>query len=215
MRFPGVEVAKRQGQALVVKVKTLVIKTPAQYTLWDDELAKVNGRIKAITLKIEPKVNTAFKLHKDLVALRDEALAPWVHAKKVIGGAIGTYTLEQRRKQEALQQQMEREAKGRAAQDRKDEIAKAQKDGDRQTVRELKQAPLTVPVVVAPPLVPTGHATVQERISYEIIEPDAVPREFCDPSPRKLQARVQQAGLSAVIPGVRVFMKPVVSGGSA
>ena len=214
MSLPPVEVHKRRGLAVLTQVKLVIIKTPAQYQAMTQKLLRVNGDIKAIEDKLTPKVNAAFRLHKDLVALRAEALAPWQQAKGVLSAAISTYALAQRQAEQALQAKMEAEATAQAAAQRAKDIAAAQKQGDRAAAKELKAAPLTVPPVVAPSLVPHAPVSVQERVTYEIINPDSVPREYCDPAPRKIQARIQQVGENAMIPGVRIFKKPVVAAGA-
>lgn len=46
---------------------------------------------------------------------------------------------------------------------------------------------------------------VQSRWTYDIVDPDQVPREYCDPAPKKLNA-VVQAGIRQ-IPGCHIYQK--------
>lgn len=69
--------------------------------------------------------------------------------------------------------------------------------------------PPQVDVYVPPPPrtvdVDGGRITVQSRWTYEVEQPEAVPREFCDPAPGKLRAAVN-AGVRS-IPGVRIYQR--------
>lgn len=49
-----------------------------------------------------------------------------------------------------------------------------------------------------------GQAVVKKRWTYEITDPNLVPREYCDPAPSKLRAAVSSFGVRE-IPGVRIF----------
>lgn len=45
----------------------------------------------------------------------------------------------------------------------------------------------------------------RKSITYQVTDPDLVPRAFCSPDGAKIGAAVKAAGLACAIPGVRVF----------
>jgi hypothetical protein len=49
-----------------------------------------------------------------------------------------------------------------------------------------------------------GRATIQERWTFEIVNPDLVPREWCIPDEVKI-GRAVRAGLMTELPGVKIF----------
>ena len=53
------------------------------------------------------------------------------------------------------------------------------------------------------------RTTVTARWAYEVLDADAVPREFCAPDPGKINAAVAAGARS--IPGVRIYLRDSVS----
>lgn len=51
--------------------------------------------------------------------------------------------------------------------------------------------------------------SIRTMFDFEIVNPDAVDRQFCSPDPAKIRAHIDNGGLMA-IPGVRFFKKDVV-----
>ena len=58
------------------------------------------------------------------------------------------------------------------------------------------------------PVAPPGGVSIRYQWKFEVVDPNAVPRELCSPDDKKIQAALA-AGMQ--VPGVRVFQEPIVS----
>lgn len=83
--------------------------------------------------------------------------------------------------------------------------------------RDLNMVPFAPPPPPPPPRPPAfmppptnDGLSAKEEYDFEVFDEHAVPREFCEPSDKKIKERVKLLGAQAYIPGVRVFLKPRV-----
>ncbi len=131
---------------------------------------------------------------------------------------------ENQRKAEELRQRQIREAKAadqkKAEDDQLDEGARLHSLGLHEAAEELISLPVEVDETVAstlPPLPAQTPVVVQrtapivkgrhyvKQWKFEIINPAEVPREYCEPSEKKIRGEVAKMEGAAKIPGVRIF----------
>ena len=98
-----------------------------------------------------------------------------------------------------------------------DEAMKAWHEAERTLHATLMGEAADMGLAIAPPaksvVTDVGgrmvRTTVTARWAYEVLDADAVPREFCAPDPGKINAAVAAGARS--IPGVRIYLRDSVS----
>jgi hypothetical protein len=88
----------------------------------------------------------------------------------------------------------------------KHEIARYNREIEAQRAAEASAG---LPVLAAPPLSEVQGVTIVKTRAFEITDPEQVPRQFCSPDPKKIQAHLDGGGLEA-IRGVKFFDRETV-----
>lgn len=164
--------------------------------------------LKRVHELFDPFVSAADKLHKMAVDLRKQFLTPLENSKKALLGRRMIY----RQKQEAKALYDAAKARELLEKEQKKELLteakKAEKKGDTEIADLFRQQAETVKVPELPPApaVPEQAGSVlRKRWLFEITDPDAVPRNLCDPTPSRIRKVVEALGDKHGIPGVRVW----------
>jgi len=142
--------------------------------------------------RVVKTINTGFKLMSE----------PLAQAKQRVNREITSWRQAERARID--KENREREAKEKALRDKQLADIRAGKAAADRLVAVEREQELDKP---------TGAQGAHERTiwKYEIMDPDQVPRELCQPAPTLINARVQQAKQSGVgidtvlIPGIRVY----------
>jgi hypothetical protein len=234
-----VSTLERESQAMAVQVQAMAITDADTYAAAGEWLRTVAAYLKKVNEVMGPIVQAAHRAHQVAVQQRDALLRPAEGAKRILGERMAAWETEQRRRaQEAAaaarreQERLEAEARAAAlaaeARLRKEaedqrlaEAAQLEQRGDAVGASKLLEAPVPVPVVTPAPVFapapPVPVAPKVEGVSYrddydfEIFDPGQIPREYLVPDEKKIRAVVKAMRASALIPGVRVFVRRVPS----
>ena len=154
-----------------------------------------------------PFVQALDKLHKQGVAFKKRLLEPLLGEKDRLLGLRSAW----RKKCEAEQAERDRIAARALQQQQKRELLTAakvaEKSGDRETAELFREQAVSVPapILSSGPAVPQQAGMVtREYFTFDYVDRDAVPREYCEPSDAKIRKVVQSLGFKAVIPGIVV-----------
>jgi hypothetical protein len=164
--------------------------------------------IAKISETFDPFVDGMHKMHKMAVALRAQFLNPVLESKRLWLERRGFYT---RAKEAADKKIRDDAADALRKQQEKDllkDAKKLEKQGETEAAAVVREQAANLPTPQLPvvPAVPkqAGSVTVT-RWKYEIVNPDEVPREFCDPTPGRIRKVVDALGDKCKIPGIRVW----------
>lgn len=128
--------------------------------------------------------------------------------KKLLAYQSEKRRLEAERQERERQRQIEEMQKQQIEYATKGEIENAEAVGKAVEVVEAKP-------IVAKSTVKSLDATSSIRINwkYEITDPDAVPRELCEPAPGKINAMVKKLKEKAIdkYPGIRVYQEESIA----
>jgi hypothetical protein len=215
--LPDTKDIEKQTVSLMTRVEALRITDDASY----QEACELLLMIKTKQKQIEPILEEPVKLQHDAWkrtrAWADRFLSPVDTMRQILSRRIGEWDMKIREKRRREAEIAAEEARAKAERERAQEIKKAQKLGDRETVSNLKAAPV-VPVSVAPktpePAKIAGVTTIY-KWDFEVVDVNKLDRQFLmanEKAIRKLVDGLQGSAQNVLGPGVRVFERPVTSG---
>ena len=169
-----------QTTKLLALWQTFQCTSPEHAQFLGEELVKVKTQVKALEGEKEKVTKPLWRAYKDVGDWFAPALKALSSLEATMKGKLGDWDRAQRAEQ----------AKALAA-------ASVQfQAGQHEAGLALMQAVPETPVA-------TKGVSTRSVWTYEITDPDLVPRELCSPDPRKIQAAVDQ-GLRST-PGVRIY----------
>lgn len=214
---PEIQDLQASSTDMIGQAGVLSVTDDVSFSYGGEMLLEIKRRSKLVEDRFAEPVSLAHKAHKALTVLRDSVLAPFKQAETTIKGKLGTYQMdvEQKRREEADRVRRQEEAKAES-----ERIAKAEKQmdsGDLEGAEQTLNAPAApVTVRVQTPEAPkVAGVSMRDEVKYEIMDPNAVPRDLCSPDERKIRNRVKDMGKATNIPGVRIWVEKVVSAGRA
>lgn len=202
-QLPDARVADKLVKSVMVSYDITITNNDDYRASWpviqrhDDVLDKIDQMF-------NPFVDGLHKLHKMAVQLRSSFREPVMESKKRWLSERVRFSNEQLRiKSEERRRDAERLQKDQA----KKLLADAktiEKTGDKELAAELRSQAQSVPLPSLPitPAVPKqAGSVVTTRWEFEIVNPDEVPRDLCDPTPSRIRKRIE-SGSKEDIPGV-------------
>jgi hypothetical protein len=157
--------------------RTMVVSSTEAYTMATEILQDVKRKYNALDARKKEITGPLQNALRSATALFQAPLQNLASVEAHIKGELARYTL--------AQEEARRAAMAKAA----EEYAQG-------------QTPLLGDVPEAAPQV--KGVTVREVTKWEVTDADAVPRQFCSPDPKKIQAHLDAGGLEA-IKGVRFY----------
>lgn len=178
----------------------------------DSVTAEVRAKkdlLAAVEKFYQPYKEQAYRSHRGTIACEAAIIDPLKASILADERKIGSWMQEEAtlRRQKAEKLQAANDAAfDKEIQKRAKQLEKAGKTDE---ARDLKQqAEYNRPVFTPPPVeTPKGVVAPKVEWTYEITDPDAVPRAWCEPADRKIAATVKALGRNAEIPGVRIFTR--------
>lgn len=153
----------------------------------------------------DPLCDGLFKLHRMATGLRQNFLDPAYRAKQVYLDKRGAYRREQKEIAEKKAAADAEELRKKQQKELMAEAKRQEKSGQAETAEVLREQAkeLPLPAVMAAPAVPKQAGSVERgRWQVTIINPDLVPREYCQPSETLCRKQYEATGARTVIPGV-------------
>lgn len=220
------------------EAKTTAIATEARAIKITDQgaLDHASGFLTGIkTLRKEikdtfgPVIKKAHDAHKEALAQQKRYEQPLIDGEKIVKAEMAKYIEEQERIRREAEAKVERERQEAERKKREEEeralaeAAKAEEEGDAEKAAAIVEEaaekaaePIAAPAAVipeAPTMAPEVHTKKVWR--WEIENDTAVPREYCSPDRRKIEAALKATQYATKIQGIRVFQETVVAARSA
>ena len=174
-------------------------------------LQRIKGAAKRLIDRRKALTDPIDESRRAAMALFAPQVADLETAERDVKRAIGVYLDVQ--EQERRRLQADAEAKARKERERLQAQAQAaEKAGkvERSEVLAERAAQVVAPVVVtAPPRV--AGQSVRKAWKFEIVDAQAIPREYLVPDESKIRKVVAALGADAVIAGVRVYAETVIA----
>lgn len=205
---PDQKALTKRTLPLLDQAKNYEIKTEDHFVASWAIVSRHDQAIEKINEIFDPFTAGLYRLHKMALGMRDQFLKPLVDSKKAL---LGKRQLYRGLQEAAKKRQDEAAAKLLQAQQQKElekQAKAAEKKGDTETAEEIREqkALLPMPYFAPTPAVPKQEGSVvRKRWLFEILEADAVEREYCSPDGKKIRPVVESLGPACKISGLRIW----------
>lgn len=212
---PEVRELTAQTETLLAVGMNYTIATAADYTVAGVELQRVKAaqkRLEELRKSMTRPIDTAKKVIMDFFRAPEEKLTK---AENGIKRSMLAYSQQQ----EELRREEQRKAEERAAKEQarlQAHAARAAERGEHTKAEAFQDRAATVvaPVIQREAPAVTGIST-REVWRFEVVHPNAVPREYLVVDEKKLGQVVRALKGDTNIPGVRVWKDQTIAAGSA
>jgi hypothetical protein len=215
------EELKDRALAVQLAARQLAITTPERYSFAGDRLTSIKAERKIVEARLNRVYDPAYKAYKEALALKQESLAPYDEAEKILKKSMLEYHRieEDQRRRAEQEERMQREAQARedakkeseAAAKRDAEYARAQ--GEEALAQSIERAPLPIapkpvaPVVHEKAVPEVKGVSRRENWQYRIVDAAQIPltHEFYTLDEKKIAQKAKLLKSHANIPGVEVY----------
>lgn len=193
--------------ALLAEAESLVVETQPDAERAAGFLAELVQRRKAVEEWFRPLVEAAYNAHRALTARRamvlEEFEAPEKIARDKLAEWKATVDAERKATEAAAREQARRDAE--AIQQARADAAAARGDDEQASRILAAPPPVAVPVVAVKPAGKINGVGFVEAWRFEIVDADALPREYMQPNEVAIRKVVSALKGMTRIPGVRVW----------
>lgn len=215
--LPDTKQIEKETSSLMARVESLRITDDTTYQEACELLILIKTKQKQIEPILEEPVKIQHDSWKKTRAWADRFLSPIDAMRQILARRIGEWDMKIREKRRREAEIAAEEARAKAERERTQQIKQAQKLGDKETVSNLKAAPI-VPVSVAPKTpepAKIAGVTTTYKWDFEVVDENKLDRQFLTankPTIRKLVDGLGGNAQNVLGPGVRVFERPMTSG---
>lgn len=205
---PNEKALAKQRDSLLGQANSFSITSEDHFVASWAIVQRIDSAIASFDTAFEPLVAGLYRLHKLAIKLRDSFLDPLYAAKQRLMLLRRVYREDAEKakaKADALAAKALQKAQDKELETQAKQLEKAGEPQAAIAVREQKgQAPL---FFNSAPAVPKQEGSViKKRWIYEVLDPDAVQREYCSPDPKKIRPVVESLGEACNIKGLRITL---------
>lgn len=205
-----------KAASVLENAKALVITSPREMEVAEELLSATKELISEVKLVFDPICAAANRAHKAATAGRGKFLKPLEDAKRIIEQRMAARVAAMEREERERVRKQEEEA----ALEEEMRLAmlaeKAREEGDEEKANRIESTPV-VPVVPEVVVATTGPAATagasrtkfKDKYVAKVVDADRVPREWCIPDEKRIQAEAESVGTDLNIPGVTVLVEKV------
>lgn len=227
--------SNQQAVALIAEFGAIQITTSEQYARAADLLRDAATLTQKIAKACEPTIKAAHAAHKAATAMRNDLCAPIDEAVSVLKSNMAIFQRAEREREERERQEREKalrehEERQRAARIEAERLMKEAEIALQRAETIEGGVDALVAEIAADEAVAAANAAqdaieetavapfiaVQERakakgvasacvVKWRMVDPDAVPREYCEPSKTLIDARVKMSKMLTHISGIEVY----------
>jgi hypothetical protein len=188
-----------------------ILKRAAAYVVQDEQsyldadlvIKTIREKVKALEPELAPMKETATRAWKAAVAFWKKYIDDPLEACKTLDRKRYAWKKAEDAKRAEEAERLRREEQRKAAQEKLELATRLEAAGMKEQAEKVIDAPIAPTTVAAPVAVekPIGQ-TIIENWQARIVDPDAVPREYCTPDTVKINKYAKLMKGKAVIPGV-------------
>jgi hypothetical protein len=187
-----------RGQAITV------VKTPEEYEGLVSVLRSVKTGLRVVEEHHKPMYDKAKATLESVKEAWDKFRKPLLQLETRLKCIGQIYLSDQARKRAALEAELLGAERKRQEKARDRQVKTLEKAGEVEQAAAVKATPLSIaPTSIEKPKV--EGAAERHSWKHRYTDPALVPREWCDPSDKRIGSYVRSVGDKACIPGVEVY----------
>ncbi len=213
-----IEDVEKKATELATQVAGIAITNQAEYETAAEFLKRIKGQQTEISETFDPIIKKAHETHQESLAQKNKYFVPLKEAESKIKKLMVDYTDAQELKAKVEQKRLQDIADAEAKRQQKildEKIARAEASGKIEKVEELIEkkenvAPIIVPIIAPQINTPSG---ISYKDNWKAIVTDAnlVPREWCVPDEKALNAFAKSTKGSKQVPGVEFKCEKILN----
>ena len=195
--------AQKEMGDIIQRAQSFVVRDEQSYADADLIITEVRKRVKNLEPELAPSKEAATKAWQAAYALWKKYITDPLEACKALDKKRYSWKKEEDRRREAEAERLREEERKRQAEEKLRLAERLESAGMKEQAEAVLDSPVAPVSVATPEKVekPQGQAHVEHWVA-RIVDPDAVPREFCEPSQTKLNKYASLMKSKAVTPGV-------------
>ena len=213
-----IEEVEKKSAELATQVEKIVIANQTDYETAAEFLKRIKGQQAEISETFDPIIKKAHETHQESLAQKAKYFVPLKDAEGKIKKLMVDYTAAQELKAKVEQKRLQDIADAEAKKQQKildEKIARAEASGKTEKVEELIEKkenviPIIVPVIAPQINTPSG-ISYKDNWKAIIIDANIVPREWCVPDEKSLNAFAKSSKGTKQIPGVEFKCEKILN----
>jgi len=200
-----------KAMSIVDQAKAVKVTDTATYTAAGSIWKSIGDMIKEVKDTFDPICEAAHRAHKQAVEKRSKFLDPLTATQKSVKGLMSAYDADQ----EQIRQEAERELREIARKEEEErqlaEALEAERNGDKEEMEVILEAPIYVPPVIVPKTTPKlqGGPVYRTIWQFRITDAQKIPRAYLMPDEVKIGGVVRALKEATNIPGVEAYSSRV------
>jgi hypothetical protein len=213
-----IEEVEKKSTELATQVAEIIITNQAEYETAAEFLKRIKSQQTEISETFDPIIKKAHETHQESLAQKNKYFVPLKDAEGKIKKLMVDYTTVQELKAKVEQKRLQDIADAEAKKQQKildEKIARAEASGKTEKVEELIKkkenvVPITVPVIAPKIETPKGVSFKDNWVAI-ITDANLVPREWCIPDEKSLNAFAKSSKGTKQIPGVEFKCEKILN----
>ena len=212
-----ITVIEKETNDVISQANAIVVTSNEQETKAVEFLKIVKNMQKEISETFDPIVEKAHAAHKEATGQRNKFLNPLLEAEKRIKRMVGDFRLEMERKRIEQERKIREEAEKKAEAERQRLAKQAEKAAAKGNEEKAAELLARSEAVQAPTVIVEKQTVKQEGMGVrtvwkaKIVDPAAVPREYCSPNIELISSIAKSTKGTLKISGVEFYEESVVS----
>lgn len=210
--IPAEPEAINQGYELIAQnLKGFEVVDPITYRYAGQLVAAVKDLKAKIQAYFKPIKEQAYKTWREICDKEKAELSKLEPLEKKLSGQLVAYQMEEERKRREEEERLRAEARKREEELRLQMAMELEKQGRKEEAEQIVSTPVEVPAIKVESSVPKVEGiSSREEWTFEIEDPNIIPREFLMPDEKKIRAYVKTMKEKAQIPGVKVYKTAII-----
>ena len=197
--------------AIVQQAQAITIQSDADNVNAVTFLRTIKTRLEQVTaLFREPKAK-ADEAKKSLLAAENALKNPLLDAERTIKLKCSDWAIAQERARVKAEQEARAAAQKAEEERRLAEAEALEKSGEKERAEQVIAAPVVAPTIVIPKAKPVAGTSFRDNWKCRIVDPNAVPREWCKPDESALDKFAKATKGEQKIAGVEFYCEKAMS----
>ena len=212
-----IAIIEKEVPDVIAQAQSILVTNNEQETRAVEFLKTIKAMQNEVHETFDPIVEKAYETHKEATARRNKFLNPLLEAEKRIKGLVSNFRIEMERKRLEQERKLREEAEKKAEAERQRLAKQAEKAAAKGNEEKAAELLARSEAVQAPTVIVEKQTVQQEGMGVrtvwkaKIVNPAAVPREYCIPNEKLIDSIAKSTKGTLKVPGVEFYEESNVS----